>query len=131
MHGTGLKKFGLKRNDTGSPRNGILMLKDIEHYFRKKFICVVYDAIHKRFVIKVLCPDIMDVKITNSKKTFRHINDTYLGHPKRKYPYRRLLSFHARCSFRLAREKSWISAQEEESFTPYHDLSDTASVSDI
>ena len=30
MHGNGLHKFNLERKDAGSPRNGILMLKDVE-----------------------------------------------------------------------------------------------------
>lgn len=128
MHGNGLHAFRLKRSDASSPRNGILMLKDIEDQFTVKNVCIVYNAFTKKFIIKVLNPDILDTLITHSKKTFRDIHDKKLCHPKGCFPFRRLLSFHARCAYTVAREKRWISVDEETSFRPFHELSDAASV---
>jgi len=131
MHGNGLHKFNLERKDAGSPRNGILMLKDIENQFTVKNLCVIYDSTRKKFIIRVLNPDIMDNVITHSRKTFRDIHNTKLCHPKKCFPFRRLLSFHARCAYKVAREKGWITVEEENLFEPYHNLSDTASVPSI
>jgi hypothetical protein len=128
MHGNGLHKFNLERKDAGSPRNGILMLKDIEDAFTVKHVCIVYNSLRRVFKIKVLNPNIFDTVINHSTKTFRDIHDTKLCHPKKKFPFRRLLSFHARCAHKVAREKGWITDVEESLFRPFHDLSDTASV---
>ena len=131
MHGRGLHRFNLKREDACSPRNGILMLKDIEDQFTVKHICILYISTDQVFVIKVLDPSIMDRNITNSKKTFRDINNRKLSHPKGCFPFRRLLSFHAKLAFKEAREKGWITEVEESSYQPFHDLSDGASVPSI
>lgn len=128
MDGNGLHKFNLQRTDAGSPRNGILMLQAIEDRFTIKHVCIVYDSIRKVFIIKVLNPDILTTVITPSNKTFGDIDGRKLNHPKNCIPFRRLLSFHARCAFKFAREKGWISVEQENLFMPFHDLSDTASV---
>jgi hypothetical protein len=128
MHGKGLHAFRLEVKDTSSPRNGILMLKDVEDQFTVKKVCIVYNAVTEVFTIKVLDPSILDRTITDSKKKFRDIHDRQLWHPSNKrIPFRRLMSFHARCAYKFAREKGWISVDEERLFEPYHDLSDGAS----
>jgi hypothetical protein len=130
MKGLGLHKFNLEKRDSASPRNGILMLKALEDEFTIKNICFIYDPLHQNFKIKVLKPDIMDTVIVNSKtnKTFGDINDSILHHPMNRYPFRRILSFHARCAHKKARENGWITAEEENSFESYFELSETASV---
>jgi hypothetical protein len=128
MHGNGLQKFNLEKADGASPRNGILMLKDIEDQFTIKNVCIVYDSIQQVFIIKVLNPNILNNQITHSRKTFQDIDGTKLNHPKNRIPFRRLLSFHARCAYKYARENNWITPEQEIAFQPFHDLSDTASV---
>ena len=78
-------------------------------------------------------PSINDevIEHSNPKLKFSDIDGMHLHHPKEHIPYRRLLSFHARCSFRNAREKNWITAEEESAFVPFHNFSETASVPDI
>ena len=128
-HGVGLAKFNLQKTDATSPRNGLLMLKDIQKQFDVKGLCFIYDAIAMKFKVKILNPCIGDDIISNSDGlTFRRIDGKVLQHPIGKLPYRRILSFHAQCALRNAREKNWIEAREEESFQPFHDLSDSASV---
>eukprot|EP01031_Cornospumella_fuschlensis_P028170 gene28170-34018_t len=131
MHGSGLHKFNLERKDTSSPRNGILMLKDVEDQFTVKKVCIVYNATTRVFTIKVLDPSILDTTITHSTKKFRDIHNTGLSHPTGRIPFRRLLSFHARCAYKFAREKGWINVDVERLFEPYHDLSDGASIPSI
>lgn len=131
MHGRGLYRFNLRREDASSPRNGILMLKAIEDQFTVKHICLIYIATRQVFIIKVLDPSIMDRKIANSHKSFRDINNANLCHPKGCFPFRRLLSFHAQLAFKEAREKGWISEAEERSYQPFHDTSDGASIPSI
>jgi hypothetical protein len=131
-HGVGLPKFGLRREDSRDPRNGLLLLRDIELKFDVKEVCFVYNPLTQQFSIKVLNPALMTVVIANSNgKTFADINDQPLQHPQNKIPFRRLLSFHAQCSFQAALEKEWITQQVHDSFDPYHTLSDSASVPDI
>jgi hypothetical protein len=133
MHGKGWHKFGLTRNDTSSPRNGILVLKAVEDAFTMKYLCFVYNPITTQFVIKVLNPEILDIVIEHSKtrKRFRDVHNTILQHPEGRVPFRRLLSFHARCSYKFAAQKNWITVEEELSYQPYHDLSDGASVPEV
>ena len=132
-HGKGLEKFHLSRNDVSSERNGFLVLKDIEKQFDMKYLCFVYNAIAQTLVVKVLNPDLLGrvIEFSNPSMTFANIDGKQLLHPKYNYPFRRLLSFHARCSYKFAKDKGWISAEMEAQFLPYHDLSDTASVPDI
>jgi hypothetical protein len=128
-HGVGLPKFGLRREDSKSPRNGLLLLKDIELKFDVKEVCFVYNPLTLRFCVKVLNPALLTGVITNSNgKTFASINDQPLQHPRSKFPFRRLLSFHAHCSYKAAREKNWITQKDFEDFQPFHALSDSASV---
>ena len=133
MHGNELHKFGLQRLDCISPRNGFLMLKSIEQRFDWKHICFVYNPLSQQFIVKVLNPAIRDVVIQFSKpeRKFSDIEGLQLQHPIGKMPFRRILSFHARCAFKFAREKGWITVTEENLFMPYHDLSDSASIPDI
>lgn len=131
-HGVGLLKFGLRREDTKDARNGLLLLRDIELKFDVKEVCFVYNPLTKHFCIKVLNPALMNVVIANSHgKTFADINDQPLQHPQTKIPFRRLLSFHAKCSYKAALEKNWITQQVHDAFDSYHTLSDSTSVSDI
>jgi hypothetical protein len=130
--GRGLPKFGLSIADLNNPRNGLLMLKDIENAFDRKQLCFLYqpfgETAERIFLVKVLDPDIKQMTITGTTKNFTDIDMTHLQVPKNRIPYRRLLSFHARCSFHHAKEIGWIQAHE--SFDEYFDISETASAPD-
>lgn len=90
------------------------------------------DSFRGLFLVKVLNPNIFTMEIANSGgKTFASIHDQPMQHPKNKFPFRRLLSFHARCSLLAAKEKGWISELQFNAYEPYHSFSDTASVPDI
>ena len=127
--GKGLSRFGLSVADLNNARNGLLMLKDIEDAFDKKQVCILYQpfgAVATRvFLIKILDPSIMGNTITGTLETFAMINMTQLSMPNNKFPYRRLLSFHARCSYKRARDMGWIEASEV--VDEYFHLSETAS----
>ena len=130
--GKGLPKFGLAISDLTNPRNGFLVLKDIEVKFDRKQLCFLYDPLVTpgKYVVKILDPSIQDLVIRKSKnsRTFQSIDGAELRHPSGKFPYRRLLGFHARCAFAIAREKNWI--PPESIFKEYFDISSTASAPD-
>ena len=131
--GKGLPKFGLSFNDLMNPRNGFLVLKDIEDKFDRKQLCFLYDPLVNpgKYVVKILDPSIRGLIIKKSKgesRTFESIDGAELQHPPGKFPYRRLLGFHARCAYAIAREKNWI--PPESIFREYFDISSTASAPD-
>jgi hypothetical protein len=132
MHGRGLAKFNLAPFDCTSERNGLLVVKGIEAAFDKKHLCLIYNSFRKFFSFYVLNPNIKDTVIpdTNPPMKFSDIHSTRLRHPDGKIPFRRLLSFHAKCSFQCALRKEWISDAEFNRYEPYHTLSDGASVPD-
>lgn len=129
--GKGLLKFGLGFSDLLSPRNGLLMLEPIEDAFDIKYLCFLYNPLggenSQNFVVKVLNPNIKDQVITGTTKRFRDIDGAILQHPKDCFPFRRILSFHAKCAYKLAKSRSWITNEVFESFGDYFDLSETAS----
>lgn len=132
QHGNGLHKFNLNRSDCSSVRNGLLMVKCVEKKFDWKHLCIIYDSFSNSFRVKVLNPSLMDEALEGTKPalTFRNIDNCVLQHPPGNIPFRRLLSWHARCSFKFARGHSWITEEDERNFEPYHELSETASVPD-
>ena len=127
--GKGLPKFGLSDDDLMTPRNGFLALKDIEDKFDRKQLCFLYNPLSTqgKFTVKLLDPAIRPLVIRQSRqgKTFAQIDVIVLQHPQLHFPYRRLLGFHARCSYALARIKGWIA--EGAVFAEYFDISETAS----
>ncbi len=129
--GKGLPKFGLAFSDLMSPRNGLLMLEPIENAFDSKYLCFLYNPLggdnSQNFIVKVLNPGLMDQVISGTTKLFRHIDGAILQHPKDRFPFRRILSFHAKCSFKLALNKGWITPEEFQNFQDYFNISETAS----
>jgi hypothetical protein len=67
----------------------------------------------------------MQRPITGSPKIFADIDGAVLQTPRGNIPYRRLLSFHARCSYKYAKDKGWINSTD--TFQEYFDLSEGAS----
>jgi hypothetical protein len=124
MHGVGMPKFGLTGQDSTSPRNGLLMLKIIEERFDIKDVCFLYNPFLKKLTLKVLNPDIMDTVVVPSAKTFRMLDGALLRHPRDKFPYRRILNFHAKCAYRRARERQWNTVGNNEVVSDYFNLSE-------
>jgi hypothetical protein len=131
MHGVGLSKFGLTVQDATSPRNGFLMLKMIEERFDIKDVCFLYDPFKGRLTLKVLNPDIMDIVVSPSTKTFRDLDGELLRHPSEKFPFRRILNFHAKCAYKRARERQWNTVGDDESVNDYFNLSEGGYIPEI
>lgn len=72
--GVGLDKFNLTINDINHPRNGILMLKDIEVAFDTKQLCFLYNPFEGIMSVKVLNPNILQKTISSTDKTFSDID---------------------------------------------------------
>lgn len=124
MHGVGLPKFGLTVQDAMSPRNGFLMVKMIEERFDIKDVCFLYDPFRKKLTLKVLNPSIFDIVVDPSSKTFRQLDGALLRHPKGKFPFRRLLNFHAKCAYIRAKEQRWSTVGNDDVVADYFNLSE-------
>lgn len=131
--GKGLPKFGLNISDLASPRNGLLVLKDIENAFDQKRLCFLYQPFggtnSQQLVVKVLDPSLMNLPILHSHKKFSDLDGQPLHCPMDRLPFRRLLGFHAQCSYHHARVKGWL--PETDTFEEYFNISDTASAPDM
>jgi hypothetical protein len=133
--GRGLYKFGLTVNELYDCRNGFLVLKDIEDAFDHKQVCFLYNALSNlpQFVLKVLDPNLLPkvIEVSLAKFTFAEIDGFILQHPPKKFPYRRLLGFHAKCSYKNALKNNWISDEDAQGFVEFCNISETASAPDI
>jgi hypothetical protein len=56
-------------------------------------------------------------------KTFAELDGLYLRYPAGKEPFKRLLSFHAKCSFTHALRSTWITQETFDQFETFHSLS--------
>jgi len=128
--GRGMFKFGLAVADCVSPRNGLLLLKDIEMEFDIKGVCFLYDAFKQKLVLKVLNPSLLPKTITNTTLTFADVDGNILHHPAKHLPFRRILNWHARCSYKHAQEQGWTTVGPGDVVKDYFDLSETASIPD-
>ena len=134
-NGEGLEDFNLLQSDVSQFRNGMLLCEDIEKAFDTKRVCFLIDRIRpQNIVLKVLDPSLLDVVVcnespTNPKETFNSINGRSLQHPPDVFPYRRILDFHAKVSFRSAIGKGWL--QHDASFDSFFDMSIDASIPDF
>lgn len=118
-----LYKFNLAYADLYSPRNGFLVLKDIENAFDRKHLCFLYNPYGDdagKFRIKVLDPVIVDMVITHSAKKFQDIDGAFLQCSLVKTPFKRILGFHARYSYRYAVSKGWL--HESDVFPEYFNI---------
>ena len=68
-----------------------------------------YNPFTQKHVVKVLNPALLDTVIPESveSRTFKSIDGAELLTPTEHLPFRRILSFHAICSFKLARKRLW------------------------
>ncbi|KAJ1434296.1 hypothetical protein B484DRAFT_446745 [Ochromonadaceae sp. CCMP2298] len=126
--GRGMVKFGLAVTDCLSPRNGLLLMKDIEMEFDIKGVCFLYDVFKQKLILKVLNPILLPKIITNTALTFADVDGKILHHPTNHLPFRRILNWHARCSYKYAQEQGWSTVTADENVADYFELSETASI---
>lgn len=129
--GEGLEEFGLAVGDLDNPRNGILMSEGFESAFDVKRVCLLIDRIHSQnIVVKVLDPLLLPEFVTPSTTiTFGNIDGQSIYHPVDKLPFRRILDFHAKCSFRVAAANGWIT--HNDTVESFFDMSIGASIPDL
>lgn len=113
----GLERFGLTKADKHEPRNGLLLLKEIETAFHQKRVAFFYNDARKVFQFVVLDEKLYDQDLDSSGiscdgdepgassapqrllKTFRDLQGRPLNVPPAakasgKFPLRRLLAWH-------------------------------------
>lgn len=133
-YGSGLEDFGLKATDLYSERNGLLLYESIEKVFDVKEVCFLYNAFNMTLTLRVLRRDLLAMPVIRTKDAalvppscasllFSDIDGSVLQLPLGIFPYKRILSWHARCSVRFASNMGWITPEEAENFQPYFDTS--------
>lgn len=129
--GEGLEEFRLTVGDLENPRNGILMCEGFEKAFDVKRVCLLIDRIHStNIVVKVLDPTLRAEFVSPSTTvTFDNIDGRSIVHPPDHLPFRRILDFHAKCSFRQAVAQRWIA--DSETFQDFFRMSIGASIPDL
>jgi hypothetical protein len=136
-HGKGLEEFGLERQCIYNERNGLLLYYWIEKAFDRKDLCILYNSLTKSYSLKVLNPKLAEEYVVKQEHVnycrrqtaslkFKDIDGYLLQLPPNVYPYRRLLSWHAKCSVRCALFENWITKETKESFQTFFELSEGA-----
>jgi hypothetical protein len=138
-YGKGLNAFGLKPTDFYNERNGLLLYESIEKLFDVKEVCFVYNTFDSTLNLKVLNPVLLtELVIYQKHRTtkvpaalhtlkFSDIDGWKLHLPPTTYPFRRILSWHAKLSIRYALSMDWITKTAADSFKPFFDTSEGAS----
>ena len=123
-----MKLYGLD-SDIDHPRNGLLLLEPIEMAFDRKDICLLYSPVSRQLMMKVLNPQLraeeMMTEQGNPRKNYGKyelIDGVVLQLPADKFPYRRVLSMHAKFAFSKALRLGWI--QDKDGLQSYFDVSD-------
>ena len=133
--GIGLTAFKLEETDVHNERNGLSLLESIEKAFDTKKICFNYDPFVGVFRLKILYNRLRDLFVVtdanqrkkfNEFRNFRAIDGAILALPEDVYPYRRILNWHARCSYKSTKRKNWIS--QDDNFEDFFHLSDLVSL---
>eukprot|EP01119_Soliformovum_irregulare_P012165 TRINITY_DN3147_c0_g1_i3.p1 TRINITY_DN3147_c0_g1~~TRINITY_DN3147_c0_g1_i3.p1 ORF type:complete len:522 (-),score=57.00 TRINITY_DN3147_c0_g1_i3:61-1626(-) len=96
--GKGLEKFGLSTNDLNHVRNGLLLCKPIEKAFDRKNVCFLWDPFKQALFLHVVNEKLLKV-VVHDGTTFADINGAQLQLPANVWPFRRILNWHARCTF--------------------------------
>lgn len=130
--GVGLSKFQLDESNVNNERNGLLLYESIERAFDSKQVCLLYDPFAGVLRLKVLCSDLNNSFVVadeqlrekfHETRKFADIDNAILMLPTGIYPYRRLLNWHGRCSYRTAKLRNWIGLDENlEDFFHLSDL---------
>ncbi|CAF2065358.1 unnamed protein product [Rotaria magnacalcarata] len=86
-----------------------------------KKLCFLCDLFAGNLRVKILCNDLIQTFIVddainrknfNELRTFNDIDNAVLQLPPNIFPYRRLLNWHGRCSFKTAKANKWINKDE-------------------
>ena len=125
-HRDTLTLFGLPA-DIDRPRNGILLLEPIVQSFDRKDICILYNPVKRQLTMKVLNPQLMEAEMRSEEHgktygTYGSIDGAVLQLPEGKFPYRRVLSMHAKFAFSRALHMGWI--EDTEVLECYFNVSD-------
>jgi len=125
--GKGLVEFKLSFEDISSPRNGMLLAEDIEKAFDSKQVCFIC-GLGKDITLAVLDPTLLTQFVSPStSKTFNDINGAVLQFPTGKFPYRRILNWHAKLAYEEAFSRMWINDNTFQLYQDYGNLSEDAS----
>ncbi|CAF3498219.1 unnamed protein product [Rotaria socialis] len=132
--GVGLNEFQLHESDIHNERNGLLLYESIEKAFDSKKLCFIYNPFAGTLQVKILCNDLKKIYIVDDAKrknfnefrTFNDIDNAVLNLPIDVFPYRRLLNWHGRCSYKTAKANKWM--DENEHLEDFFHLSDLISL---
>jgi len=124
-NGDTLALFGLPVH-LDHPRNGMLLLEPIEQAFDRKDVCILYSPVTRQLTLKVLNPQLHELKMTSEQGTiygtYGSIDGAVLHLPEGKVPYRRILSMHAKFAFSRALNFGWV--ENTEVLESYFNVSD-------
>lgn len=119
--------YGLSQGNVDNPRNGILILKELELAFDHKTVCFLRNPITGELILRVLDPVLLSKRIhltsATEIRTFGDINGCVLQHPTGNVPFRRILSMHAKLSLSRALCYGWI--DDEEEIDTYYSVSES------
>lgn len=134
--GRGMEAFGLRVPDVWSERNGILLYDGIEKKFDSKDVCFIYQPFEQILVLKVLNPSLLDQPVVvqrhapelagflDSGTTWKTIDEAPLRLPHGVFPFKRILSWHAKCSVKWAVSNDWMTQAHADSvYGPYFNTS--------
>lgn len=146
-HGQGLEKYGLPMSDVMHPRNGLLVVKNIEEALAVHRACFIWDIMKQELLFCVLDPALKKMNVLGKdnidalekneqlayqidsarRLTFQDLHNRPLLHAEGCFPFRRLLARDARKTYALAASKNWITNAEAVKFFDYCALSDKSS----
>ena len=117
----GLVLVDLQPSDIDDPRNVLRLHEDIEYYLDRFQLTLVLSG--SDFVLKVLDPTILPLKLKDRSETFRDLDGRNLQCPSGNIPWRRLLATHSILAHQKARDQNWLPEDQfTEAETNAHDL---------
>ena len=109
--------------------NGLLLLEPIEQSFDRKDICFLYNSLTSELTAKVLNPNLMTEYLCTASTpaktypiTYGDLDGLCLQLPPGIFPYRRVLSMHAKFAYSRALKQGWIT--KTETLDSYFNISD-------
>jgi hypothetical protein len=130
--GLGLERFGLAKEDVHGPRNGLLLLKQIESAFDKKQAAFFYNEARRAFEFVVLDKQSLNEQPIHGvvrdgdavvQVHFKDLHGQELQLPpgafeRGAFPYRRLLAWHFAQALGKAATQCWCPAAELAQYYP-------------
>jgi hypothetical protein len=98
------------------PRNGMFLLRDIEHAYDNRFVIFVCNPFTYSMQLKVLNPGLKGQKPRGCDKTFAELEEIIIQEPtisNTKRPSFKIISYHARRAVTLAKT-GWLSLTEKD-----------------